>query len=703
VAEDFIRLARGLLESKQEGEEMKEKEKPPQRRAQGSGATREANHCLGPVANLEEHVPSDWWCRIFNSVYLKTDGDVVNDPRLTSAEVDLLLEVLRPSPDDAILDLCCGQGRHSLELARRGFLRVEGLDRSHYLVERARAQAKKEGLNVRFTEGDARKLPYPPDSFDFVLLLGNSFGYFDTVADDLRVLREIMRVLKPWGRVLIDVADGDYLRENFQPRSWEWIDRRHFVCRERSLSLDKQRLITRELVIHTEKGVLVDQFYAERLYNQESLAELLKTAGFSEITFHGTLRTQSQRNQDLGMMEHRILVTARARKEWMPVRQPKTQSVKKVVVLLGDPSKPDVTKPFHIFDDDDFYTIDRLKEALRELKGYHFSYLSSHNSLISDLLRLKSKVDLVFNLCDEGFNNDPRKELHIPALLEMLGLPYTGSGPQCLAHCYDKSLIRGIAREMGIPVPRGLLIKPEDTTFELPFPMPVIVKPNFGDNSFGVTARSVANNIDELLAAISEIRDKFGYNKPILVEEFLQGKDLSVGIIGNPPEDYLVLPIVEEDYSALPPGLPRICGYEAKWLPQSPYGKVDSIVADLPEDTRRFIIDCCLKLFERLECRDYCRFDWRLDAEGNPKLLEVNPNPGWCWDGHLAKMAKLAGISYSGMLQLILEAAERRLGLKADHKGNGALPNFPSSQAVNGDVGFFDMRLRPSAPHTARQ
>ncbi len=78
---------------------------------------------------------------------------------------------------------------------------------------------------------------------------------------------------------------------------------------------------------------------------------------------------------------------------------------------------------------------------------------------------------------------------------------------------------------------------------------------------------------------------------------------------------------------------------------------------------------CCISLFERLECRDYCRFDWRLDAQGNPKLLEVNPNPGWCWDGHLAKMAKYAGLSYSGMLGRILKAAEERFGMEPE---NGA-------------------------------
>lgn len=612
------------------------------------------------MRNLEECVQSDWWRRIFNSIYLKTDADVVNDPEITKREVDLFSKILKLTPKDKILDLCCGQGRHSLELARRGFQNIEGLDRSHYLIQKAKAQAKKENLNVKFREGDARKLPYPPDSFDVVMILGNSFGYFESIQDDLRVLGEVFRVLKPWGRILIDVADGDYLRENFQPRSWEWIDKKHFVCRERYLSLDKQRLISREIVTHTEKGVIVDQFYAERLYSKETLTELLRTAGFSDIVFHGEITAESKRAQDLGMMERRIIVTAVAKKEWSEKRR-KERRVKNVAVILGDPRKPDPLKPCGIFDDDDLYTIDQLKSALRELKEYNFIYLNNHDTLISDLLKLKGKIDIVFNLCDEGYFNDPRKELHVPALLEILGIPYTGSPPQCLAYCYDKSLVRGIAKEIGIPVPEAVFIKPGDEIFELPFSFPVIVKPNFGDSSFGITHKSVANNPEELMNAVSEIRERFGYEKSVLIEEFLTGKDLTVGIIGNPPESYTVLPITEEDYSSLPPELPRICGYEAKWLPDSPYWNLRSIPANLPEEVEKFIIECCVKLFERLECRDYCRFDWRLDTKGNPKLLEVNPNPGWCWDGHLAKMAAIAGISYPEMLKMILDSALKRI------------------------------------------
>jgi D-alanine-D-alanine ligase len=637
---------------------------------------------LGPVPNLEEYVEPDWWRSIFNSIYLKTDGDVIDDEQITAKEMDMFLNILKLSPQDRVLDLCCGQGRCSLEMARRGFQNVEGLDRSHYLIQRAKANSKKENLSVKLREGDARKLSYPSDTFDAVMILGNSFGYFDTIRDDIRVLKEVMRALKPWGKLLVDVTDGQYMKEQFQPRSWEWIDKKYFVCRERSLSLDKQRLISREVVTQVDKGVIADQFYAERLYTRESLFELLKTAGFNDINVHGEISPDSQRNQDLGMMEKRIILTAIARKEWSAGKRKKEQA-KDVIVILGDPTKPDPLKPLRVFDDDDFYTIDQAKDALRELSDYSCTYLNDHDTLVQDILKLKPKIDLVLNLCDEGFNNDPRKELHIPSLLEMLEVPYTGSGPQCLAFCYDKSLVRGIANEMGISVASAFFIKPEDSTFEISFPFPAIVKPNFGDSSYGITQRSVTNSIEELVNAISEIREKFGYEKPILVEEFLVGKDLTVGIIGNPPDSYTVLPIIEEDYSALPPELPRICGYEAKWLPDSPYWNIKSIPANLPDETEKLIIECCLKLFERLECRDYARFDWRLDSQGNPKLLEANPNPGWCWDGHLAKMANLAGMSYSQVLGAILHAAEERLGVPpGGGQKNGDTPSLFSIKQV---------------------
>ncbi len=617
-----------------------------------------AGKSIGPVDNLEHHLQPEWWKYLFNSIYLKTDADVVEDDSITKSEVTIFSQILNLKSNDKLLDLACGQGRHLIELAQREEFELFGLDRSRYLIQRAKTISKKKGLSINFKEGDARKLPYATDTFDYITILGNSFGYFETSEDDIKILKEVFRVLKPGGKLLMDVADGGYLKENFTPRSWEWIDKKYFVCRERSLASDNERLISREVVTHTEKGVIVDQFYAERLYTKEVLANLTANVGFKESTFHGNIGADSVRNQDLGMMENRFILTAVAVKEWTPKK--KKKDIKNVVVVLGDSNLHDIIKPDAKFDEDDFETIEKLKITLSTLNNYKFSYLNNHRTLISDLLKVQGKTDLVLNLCDEGFNNEAFKELHIPALLEMMKFPYTGSNPQTLAYCYDKSLVRGIAVEIGVPVADAFVITAEENLYELNIPFPVIAKPNFGDSSFGITQKNVAYTIEELVDAILKIREQSGSSNPILVEEFLTGADLTLGIIGN-MEHNTVLPIIEEDYSELPEGLPKICGYEAKWLPDSPYMQtLRSIPASLPLATEQELINHSLRLFQRLDCRDYCRFDWRLNNLGEPKLLEANPNPGWCWDGHLAKMSSIGGMDYSQMMEAILNAAELR-------------------------------------------
>ena len=339
---------------------------------------------------------------------------------------------------------------------------------------------------------------------------------------------------------------------------------------------------------------------------------------------------------------------------------------RKIVVIIGDPSKPDPVKLNGIFGEDDFDAIDRMKSALGKIGGYGFDYLSDHDCLAQDLinLRQKGKVHLVFNLCDEGFNNDPRMELHVPAILEFLNLPYTGAGPKCLAHCYDKSLVKGIAMDMKILVAEGFIIKPGEKLPEISMQFPLFVKPNFGDGSYGITEKnSVVHNIEEIYNAISVLKERFRYSGLILVEEFLQGKDLTFGIIGNPPNDFIVLPISEEDHQNIPVGSPQISSHETKWDPKSSGYYIGSRIAEIPKSIEDVIRQSSLRLFESLECRDYARFDWRLNKDGEPRLLDVNPNPGWCFDGHLAKVSNLAGISYSGMLELIIRAAERRYGL----------------------------------------
>ncbi|MDH5619254.1 MAG: methyltransferase domain-containing protein, partial [Gammaproteobacteria bacterium] len=605
---------------------------------------------IGPVADLESYVKADWWRDIFNANYLRTDGDVVEDPEMTESEVDTFLQLVDVDKDTPMLDLCCGQGRHVLDLARRGYTNLCGADRSHYLISRAKRLARDRDLDVTFREGDARRLRFPDDRFEFVYLAGNSFGYFESAEDDIAVLAEIRRILAPRGQLLIDFTDGDYLRSNFDARSWEWIDKNYFVCRERALSRDESRLVSREVITHAKKGVIADQFYAERLYNAEQLRTLLQDNGF-DVLSTTPMSTVSKRDQDLGMMAQRIVLTARSGK-MRPGVTLKKAPLCRVTVLMGDHRKSDSVKPGGAFDADDYHTIGELKKALAQVPGYRFTYIDNHDTLIDELRAHGKKTDFVLNLCDEGFNNDATKELHIPSLLETLGIPYSGGTPQCLAYCYDKSLVRGVATEIDIPVPAAFSVGPEEVTFiSFPLEFPVIVKPNFGDSSFGITAESVCYDIGQLEQAIARVREWSGFSCPILVEEYLTGKDISVGVIGNPPESYIELPIIEEDYSRLPEGLPQICGYEAKWDTESVYFKnLQSIPACLPQATVEFLHASCNKLFQRLGCQDYARFDWRLDANGTPRLLEANPNPGWCWDGHLARMAKHAGMSYAEML-----------------------------------------------------
>jgi D-alanine-D-alanine ligase len=298
-----------------------------------------------------------------------------------------------------------------------------------------------------------------------------------------------------------------------------------------------------------------------------------------------------------------------------------------------------------------------LREALNTLPEYRFTYLTDHDRLVEDLTAGKDVFDLAMNLCDAGFGNNPRRESHVPALLELIGIPYTGGGPRCLEVCYDKLLVQAIADDLGVAVPLSASVRIGAASWKGPWP--AFVKPNFADGSFGITRQSVVRNEVEVEAAMRAVQAQFGYDDLFVAQEFLPGADLSVGILGNPP-GHQVLPILEESYVGVPDDAPRIGSYEAKWDSEdadSPYLHIDWVQAVLPPETEQQIALWSAALFTRLECRDYARFDWRLDARGAPRLLEVNPNPGWDYWTYLATMAGWAGVSYPEMLRRILEAA----------------------------------------------
>lgn len=253
-------------------------------------------------------VDPGWWKSLFDEVYLVTDARTVGDGRVTRREVDLFCGLLPLRPADRILDLCGGQGRHSLELSSRGFGGCTVLDYSRILIEHGRTVAADQGCEVDFIQGDAADTGLPDESFDHVLILGNSLGYLPGADADLRIMREARRLLRPGGCFLADVTDGAAIREKFKPNAWHEIEGDIVVCRQRELERDLIR--AREVVLSKEQGLVRDRTYAIRIYEPDKLAEHVTAAGFAEVELHQNLSSRDA-GEDCGFMNHRFIVTAR--------------------------------------------------------------------------------------------------------------------------------------------------------------------------------------------------------------------------------------------------------------------------------------------------------------------------------------------------------------------------------------------------------
>jgi D-alanine-D-alanine ligase len=345
----------------------------------------------------------------------------------------------------------------------------------------------------------------------------------------------------------------------------------------------------------------------------------------------------------------------------LPTMSPDPAPPRAVTVLLGDPGLPDPTKRLGRFAEEDLDVIARMQAALESLGRYRLRYLTDHERLLAELQA--DPPEFVFNLCDTGFRNVPTQELHVAALLELLGIPYSGATPAATVVCYDKALVSAAARALGIPVPAERYFESASQAIAAlaELELPALIKPNQGDGSVGITAKAVVHTAAEAHAYL----DWLGATLPgraVLVQEYLPGRELSVGLIGNPEDGLEPLPLLEADFSQLPAGCAPILCYESKAEPDSPYwfGVHYREAALAPRERERLVTDAH-RLFRRLELRDYARFDYRTDAAGTVKLMEVNPNPAWGYDGKLALMAGFAGHTYAQALERLIETALRRI------------------------------------------
>ena len=309
---------------------------------------------------------------------------------------------------------------------------------------------------------------------------------------------------------------------------------------------------------------------------------------------------------------------------------------------------------------DDIHTIRAVESAL---SSHHEVSLVNADLDAFDLFR-EQRPDIVFNIA-EGLLGASR-EAQIPAMLDMLGIPYTGSDPTTLCNCLDKSRTKEILSHYRVTTPRFRVVS-ETGGIPSRLRYPLMVKPILEGSSKGVNDTALVRDRRELLRQVEWVLDT--YRQPALIEEFLPGREFTVALIGN-GKDIAVLPIVEIDFATLPVGVNPIYSYEAKWLwdrEEDPL-RIFRCPAPLEPALRDRIETTCRRAFAAMGCRDWCRIDVRLDGSGVPHVIELNPLPGILprpeQNSCFPKAARAAGMSYAQLILAVLDTANQRLGLQ---------------------------------------
>ncbi len=302
-------------------------------------------------------------------------------------------------------------------------------------------------------------------------------------------------------------------------------------------------------------------------------------------------------------------------------------------------------------------TIYAVKAALEE--QHNVTLIEADKECFQKFLQVQPEI--VFNVA-EGMNGASR-EAQVPAILEMLGIPYTGSDPVTLGICLDKSRAKEILSYYKIPTPLFSVVSSLKDLSQVQVPLPAIVKPLHEGSSKGIFNSSVVRTNRELEEQVEKIIVE--YEEPALVEQFLPGREFTVALLGNEP-NLEIFPIVEMRFDSLPVGVNPIYSYEAKWI----WDQIDHPIdvhecpAKLSPSLRARIEEVCRQAYSALRCRDWCRIDVRLDSEERPHIIELNPLPGILPNPQehscFPKAARAAGLSYNAMIQRVLDSALSR-------------------------------------------
>ena len=292
-------------------------------------------------------------------------------------------------------------------------------------------------------------------------------------------------------------------------------------------------------------------------------------------------------------------------------------------------------------------------------RGYRVDTLETTFDLWEQLKARRGLIDLVFNLA-EAFGGTNTHETLVPAMLEVLDMPFTGATGHNMHLTLDKEKTKLVLGAYGIPVPKHQVFRSKQEEIKTDLKFPLMVKPIREEASIGIHHDSVVMSEEDLHTALTAVLEK--YKQPALVEEFIIGREISVGVIGNPP-NLTVFPPLEFLFPDVASPLEQIRSYEYKWG-----GKKEQMVrSGLPEDMVTRLADYTRTAHVATECRDYARMDYRIDEGGNAYLLEVNYNPGIGPNTHglnntFTMMASFMGFSFEDLVEQIVLIAARRYG-----------------------------------------
>lgn len=303
-------------------------------------------------------------------------------------------------------------------------------------------------------------------------------------------------------------------------------------------------------------------------------------------------------------------------------------------------------------------TIGEEIHKLLTSRGFKVSLFDMSESPLPIRKLQRANLDFVFNLCESIFNT-MSMEPHAAALLDLLQIPYTGSSPAAITQCIDKITVKKLFQYHEIPTPSWDYVYSMDDPIREDLYFPLIVKPSDTDNSYGITNASVVKNRNELKRQLEVVIE--GLGRPALIEEFIQGDELDVCLIGN-GDDVKVLPPIRSVFDKLPKGYWHIYAEAAKAQDYDP--AYDAIKLERPAKVSKklgtLINNIALDVFSLFDCKDYGKVELRVDKHGNPYVLEVNPNPPIGNDDFISMAAKLGGYDYGDFIEeIIIQAVDR--------------------------------------------